>query len=142
MRIDLRTNGSSIVVFNLIGRLTAGLAITLLHNQVDDLLRNNFKEIVVDMEQVDLVDCAGIGQMSTCWCKVRKQCGSPKLVHVYPRLRLRAQMLWSSRSERRKRRLVLPKNAHIQRKQANCVASGDNVQDRNERRLGSTDTNT
>jgi len=86
MRVNVRIDGSSIVVVNPAGRLTAGLAITLLHNQVEDLLRNGFTEIVLEMEDVCLVDCAGIGEMVACWCKVRSQGGSLKLVHVSPRL--------------------------------------------------------
>ena len=83
MRIEIRTNGSGVAVVALAGRLTAGPAIACLREQVDDLLRRNLTNIVLNLERVDLVDCAGIGQMIHCLCKARQQGGGLKLGYVH-----------------------------------------------------------
>jgi len=87
MRIEVRTNRSSVAVVDLAGKLTAGAAIACLHDNVGDLLRRNFTNIVLNMQSVDLVDCAGIGQMVNCLCQAREQGGNLKLVHAHRRLR-------------------------------------------------------
>jgi anti-sigma B factor antagonist len=86
MTIEIRANGSSVAIVDLAGRLTAGFAIACLHDQVDDLLRRNFAKIVLNMRRVDLVDCTGIGQLISCFCKISRQGGGLKLVHVDRRL--------------------------------------------------------
>ncbi len=87
MTIEIKINGSSVAIANLVGRLIAGVAATCLQDQVDDLLRRNFTKIVLNMECVDLVDCAGIGQMVSCLCKAKRRGGGLRLVHVRRRLR-------------------------------------------------------
>jgi|SRR5262249_45131348 len=87
MTIEVRTNGLNIAVASLVGRLTAGVAVDCFHEQVDELLRLKFTKIVLDMERVDLLDCAGIGQIVNCLCKVRMQGGGLRLVHVHRRFR-------------------------------------------------------
>jgi len=87
MTIEVRTNRLSVAVINLAGRLTAGIAAACFHDQVDELLRLNFTKIVLNMERLDLIDCAGIGQIVNCLCKVRTQGGGLRLVHVDRRFR-------------------------------------------------------
>lgn len=82
MRIQSRPSGSMAAVVELAGKLTAGPAVVCLCQQVDDLLRRNLTSIVLNMQSVELVDCAGIGQLVNCFCKAREQGGRLKLAHV------------------------------------------------------------
>jgi anti-anti-sigma factor len=80
-------NGSNVAVARLVGRLIAGVAAVCFQDQVDELLRLNFTRIVLNMERLDLIDCAGLGQIVNCLCKVRRQGGGLRLVHVGRRFR-------------------------------------------------------
>lgn len=85
MRIQAR-KAASVTVLDLDGRLTAGRGAACLTETVDTLLGQGFAKIILNMEHVDLADCAGIGQLVNCYCKTQKQGGGLKLVHVDRRL--------------------------------------------------------
>jgi len=85
MRIRAR-NKASVTVLDLDGRLVVGRGAACLTETVDTLLEQGFANIVLNMECVDLVDCAGIGQMVRCFCKAREQGGGLKLAHGGRRL--------------------------------------------------------
>ena len=68
MQIHLRCDGSAVVV-RLKGRLTVGTDFSPLHRLCGQLNRSPGNTIVVDLSQVDRMDCTGIGelvQLHTC----------------------------------------------------------------------------
>lgn len=86
MRIQARKD-FTVAVLDLEGRLTAGQGVACLNDGVDGLLARGLANIVLNMDLVDIVDCAGIGQLVHSYCKACRQGGSLKLVHVHRRLR-------------------------------------------------------
>jgi hypothetical protein len=65
MRIEVRTYGSSVATIELVGRLTAGNATTSLRDQVGDLLRCNFTNILLNMKGVDRLDLLALFRLES-----------------------------------------------------------------------------
>jgi anti-anti-sigma factor len=85
MRIQVR-KGFSVAVLEMEGRFTAGQGVECLKREVDAILGQGVANIILNMSQVELIDCAGIGQLVQCYNKSREQGGSLKLVKLQWRL--------------------------------------------------------
>ena len=85
MRIQT-TKDAAFAVLELEGRLTAGHDAGCLSDTVDVLLTQGIQHIFLDMHLVDLVDCAGIGQLVRCYLRARGRGGSLMLIRARPRL--------------------------------------------------------
>jgi anti-anti-sigma factor len=80
------TKDAAFAVLELEGRLAAGHGAGCLSDTVDILLTQGLQHIFLDMHLVDLVDCAGIGQLVRCYCRARGRGGSLTLIRAHPRL--------------------------------------------------------
>lgn len=87
MRIEVKSNGSSVVVLGLNGRLTAGSGVACLRDALDKILERDTKHVVLNMSRVDRVDCAGIGQLVASYSRIRTRGGGLKLAAADRRLR-------------------------------------------------------
>src|SRR5438067_1843355 len=65
------TKDAAFAVLELEGRLAAGHGAGCLSDTVDILLTQGLQHIFLDMHLVDLLDCAGIGQLVRCYCRAR-----------------------------------------------------------------------
>ena len=71
MRIDVRFTSNRAVVLLLDGDLKGGDDLLLLREKVETLLRDGYREIVLDLSSVSYVDSAGLGEIGRASCRER-----------------------------------------------------------------------
>lgn len=62
MHVDVRKSGR-VVIVDLKGKLSAGLGDQILRDTIDELLAENWKNILLNMSEVSFVDSAGLGEL-------------------------------------------------------------------------------
>jgi anti-sigma B factor antagonist len=75
MRIDVRLVSNRAVVLLLDGDLKRGDDLRLLREKVDTLLRDGYREFVVDLSSVSYVDSAGLDELVKVVSSVKAQSG-------------------------------------------------------------------
>ena len=83
----------SVAVLDLDGRLTLAENKWKLHNLLEALLRENQRHFVLNMRNVKLMDCAGIGQIILSYRRVREKGGDLKLLNLTGRLHYLLKMM-------------------------------------------------
>ena len=81
MRVTNRTIGA-VVILDLEGRLTFEAEVGNLQLAVQELIRQSKGNIILNMERVSSLDCAGIGLLVTACCAVQESGGELKLLYV------------------------------------------------------------
>lgn len=87
MQIEIRPIGPTVANVILTGRLTAGFAADLFGRTIDQLLERRYLHLVVNLKDVELMDCAGVGQLAKCLQRARRAGGSLRLASPNRRLR-------------------------------------------------------
>ena len=62
MHVEVRKSGE-VVIVDLKGKLSAGLGDQILRETIDELLAENWKNILLNMSEVSFVDSAGLGEL-------------------------------------------------------------------------------
>ena len=83
---------NGIHVLALKGRLALGEESTGLRTTIDNLLASGATRMVINLEQVNYVDSAGIGALIEMQRKTKAKGGSMKLCHLGPNLRQALEM--------------------------------------------------
>lgn len=84
---------NSVAVLDLDGRLTLAENTLKLHNLLEALLRENQRQFVLNMRNVKLMDCAGIGQIVLSYRRVREKGGDLKLLNLNRRFHYLLKMM-------------------------------------------------
>lgn len=91
MRATVREIGHVSVV-DLAGRITIGSGDVVLREKVNELLREDQTDILVNLDGVSYMDSAGIGELVACFTRAREREGMMKLLNpkgrVYDLLQL------------------------------------------------------
>ncbi len=82
MEVEIRTGAAGAAVAVLTGKLTAGPAVARLGEEIGNLLQRNLTDILLDMDKVEVIDCAGLAQIINCFCQVRARGGRLKLQRI------------------------------------------------------------
>src|SRR5579863_8706444 len=68
-----------VVVLEMTGRITMGQDCRQVEQEVERLIEQNQKEIILDLSGISLIDSTGIGQIVKCLCKLKTAGGSLRL---------------------------------------------------------------
>lgn len=68
-----------IVVLELTGRITMGPDCWQVEKEVEQLIHQNEKHIILDLSGISMVDSTGIGQIVKCLCKLKTSGGTLRL---------------------------------------------------------------
>jgi anti-sigma B factor antagonist len=77
---------SNVMVLDLQGKLTLGDGDELLRDKVNSLIQQEFKQILLNLENVPYIDSAGLGEVVRTYTTVSRQGGSLKLLHLTKRI--------------------------------------------------------
>jgi anti-sigma B factor antagonist len=84
MEIRERSVGP-VVVLELQGRLVLYEGETAFREKVDELLRRNQLQMIVDLKDITYIDSAGVGVLVGKYLSVRRKGGDMKLLHLSKR---------------------------------------------------------
>lgn len=79
LEIKKREIKPGIVVLELVGRITMGPDCWQVEQEVQKLINQNEKRIILDLSGISLVDSTGIGQIVKCLCKLKTSGGTLRL---------------------------------------------------------------
>ncbi|MCP4896990.1 MAG: STAS domain-containing protein [bacterium] len=71
MKVDVRHVGDVIIV-DLDGRLVLGVGDELLRDVVNEILAEEWKKIVLNLDKVTIMDSSGIGELVSSWKLARR----------------------------------------------------------------------
>jgi anti-sigma B factor antagonist len=75
-----------VVILDIRGRITLGEGTVVLRDTVQKLLDGGDRKIVMNLEDVDYIDSAGLGELVTAFAIVRAQQGQLKLLKLTHRI--------------------------------------------------------
>jgi anti-sigma B factor antagonist len=76
-----------VVILDLSGRITIGEGTAMLRGAVERLLKAGELKLLVNLEEVDYVDSAGLGELVRAFTTVRAGGGQMKLIRLTHRIR-------------------------------------------------------
>lgn len=76
-----------IAVIDLFGELKLGTGTSKVRDAIQDLLRNGYNRVLLNMAEVLHIDSSGIGELMGCYTTVRNQGGELKLLHLSKNVR-------------------------------------------------------
>ena len=76
----------NVVILDLEGRITLGEAATSLRQSVKDLLMKGERRVIMNLDKVQYVDSAGLGELVGIYVTVRNQGGEVKMAGVNPKI--------------------------------------------------------
>lgn len=79
MKVDVRHVGDVIIV-DLEGRLVLGVGDELLRDVVNELLAEDWKRILLNLDKVTVMDSSGIGELVSSWKLARRFDAQIKLI--------------------------------------------------------------
>ncbi len=86
MSLDVKTREvNDVVVVDLSGRVTLGEATGKLRDTLRELVTKEFKKILLNLERVDYMDSAGLGELVGAYTTVKNAGGSLKMLKVQGR---------------------------------------------------------
>jgi anti-sigma B factor antagonist len=77
---------SDVMVLDLQGKLTLGDGDELLRDKVNSLVQQDYKKILLNLENVPYIDSAGLGEVVRTYTTVSRQGGTLKLLHLTKRI--------------------------------------------------------
>jgi len=91
MKVNVRQIGH-VAVVDLSGKITIGEGDVILREKVHELLDNDNKHVLLNLERVSYMDSAGIGELVACYKRAKEKGGMVKLLNpsgkVYDLLQL------------------------------------------------------
>lgn len=85
MHVEVRKSGR-VVIVDLKGKLSAGLGDQILRDTIDELLAENWKNILLNMSEVSFVDSAGLGELVAGWKTARNLGAQLKVLKLSDRV--------------------------------------------------------
>jgi anti-sigma B factor antagonist len=76
-----------VAIIDMFGRLQLGEATSKLRDAINELLKNDYKKILLNMENVLHIDSSGIGELMGCFTSVKSHGGELKLLHLNKNVR-------------------------------------------------------
>ncbi len=76
-----------VAIIDMFGRLQLGEATSKMREAVNGLLRDGYKKVLLNMENVLHIDSSGIGELMGCFTSVKSQGGELKLLHLNKNVR-------------------------------------------------------
>ena len=77
---------NDVTVLDLKGKMTLGEGDELLKDKINSLLAAGKKKLVLNLEGVPYIDCAGLGEVVRTYTTVSRQGGSLKLLNLTKRI--------------------------------------------------------
>jgi anti-sigma B factor antagonist len=81
MHVEVRRS-DDVVIVDLAGKLTAGLGEELLRDTIDELLRESWRKILLNLSSVSFIDSAGVGELVAGLKRVRRAGAELKLLNA------------------------------------------------------------
>ena len=81
MHVEVRRS-DDVVIVDLAGKLTAGLGEELLRDTIDELLRESWRKILLNLSAVSFIDSAGVGELVAGLKRVRRAGAELKLLNA------------------------------------------------------------
>ena len=78
---------SDVAVIDLSGKITLGEGSAHLRRLIRDAIEGGYRKILLNLDEVDYIDSAGIGEMVGAYTTVRGSSGEIKLVNLTKRVR-------------------------------------------------------
>jgi anti-anti-sigma factor len=85
MHVEVRRR-DDVVIVDLAGKLTAGLGDELLRDTIDELLRESWRKILLNLSAVSFMDSAGVGELVAGLKRVRRAGAELKLLNAGERV--------------------------------------------------------
>ncbi len=85
MKFSTRKNGD-IIVIDVEGKILLGEGDVEIKRAVDDLLKKDTKNILLNLAKVPYIDSAGLGEIIRCFTALRRNGGSLKLLSPNERI--------------------------------------------------------
>jgi anti-sigma B factor antagonist len=76
-----------VVILDLSGRITMGDGTIVIRDAIQKLLSNGDRKVLMNLEDVDYIDSAGLGELVTAFTTVRNEGGQVKLLKLTHRIR-------------------------------------------------------
>jgi anti-sigma B factor antagonist len=76
-----------VVILDLSGRITIGDGTVVVRDTIQKLLHNGDRKVLMNLEDVDYIDSAGLGELVTAFTTVRNEGGQVKLLKLTHRVR-------------------------------------------------------
>jgi len=76
-----------VVIIDLFGQLRLGDGTSKVRQVVQELMRDGYRNLLLNMENVLHIDSSGIGELMGCYTSVKNQGGELKLVHLQKNVR-------------------------------------------------------
>ena len=76
----------SVMVLELRGRLTLGSEMEKLREKARQVVEAGYSRIILDLEEANYIDSAGLSTLVVCYTSARKQGGDMKLLHLTKRI--------------------------------------------------------
>jgi anti-sigma B factor antagonist len=77
-----RREKEGITILDLKGPLTAGLAATSLRDELRAQMAGGYKNVILNLGEVEYIDSTGLGAMVMCFTGLRKSSGRLVLLHL------------------------------------------------------------
>ncbi len=81
MHVEVRRK-DDVVIVDLAGKLTAGLGDEMLRDTIDELLRESWRKILLNLSAVSFMDSAGVGELVAGLKRVRRAGAELKLLNA------------------------------------------------------------
>ena len=76
-----------VAVIDMFGRLQLGEATSKLRDAVNELTRDGYKQVLLNLENVLHIDSSGIGELMGCYTSVKNHGGELKLLNLNKNVR-------------------------------------------------------
>jgi len=83
MRVDVR-HVDDVIIVDLEGRLVMGVGDELLRDVMNELLAENWKKILLNLQQVSIIDSSGLGEVVSGWKVAKSFDAEVKLLRPRP----------------------------------------------------------
>lgn len=86
MKVQRRDEGE-VAILDLEGRITIGEGDVILREQIDQLLADGSRLILLNMARVSYMDSSGVGELLGCFQKVQEAQGTLKLLNISTKIK-------------------------------------------------------
>jgi len=85
MKVDVR-HADDVIIVDLEGRLVMGVGDELLRDVINELVAEDWKKILLNLQRVTIIDSSGIGEVVSGWKLARRFGASVKLLRPAPQV--------------------------------------------------------
>ncbi|HWR53073.1 MAG TPA: STAS domain-containing protein [Bryobacteraceae bacterium] len=86
LKFDIR-HVDSVAIIDLSGRITMGEAAGMLRDTIKELIAEDHKNILLNLENVSYIDSSGLGELVGAFATVGNRGGKLKLLHLQKRIK-------------------------------------------------------